>query len=106
MISTRCHNRNNASDTVLSARRYYVLETSTDMPVEKIIHVRRHVLGVSQALFAQLFNVALQTVHAWEQGARKPSGSAIRLLKLAEERPEAMRRLIVARTERNEGHHG
>ena len=52
-----------------------------------IASIRKKRLGVSQALFAGMLNVAPQTVHAWEQGIRKPSPMALRLLAFAKEFP-------------------
>lgn len=40
----------------------------------------RAVLGVSQALFAKILGVSAQSVRAWEQGAKPPSGVARRLI--------------------------
>src|SRR4051812_40865565 len=40
----------------------------------------RHTLNVSQPVFAALLNVPLATARSWEQGKRKPSGAALRLL--------------------------
>lgn len=39
-------------------------------------------LSVSQAVFAQLLAVSVATVRSWEQGVRRPEGSARRLLDL------------------------
>ena len=40
----------------------------------------RQKLNVSQPVFAALLNVPLATARSWEQGKRKPSGAALRLL--------------------------
>src|SRR6266567_9507159 len=47
----------------------------------------RQKLNVSQPVFAALLNVPLATARSWEQGRRKPSGAALRLLRLAREHP-------------------
>jgi len=44
-------------------------------------------LNVSQPVFAALLNVPLTTARSWEQGKRKPSGAALRLLTLARQQP-------------------
>jgi len=44
------------------------------------VRVTRARLGVSQALFAQLLGASVDLVQSWEQGARKPSQMACRLL--------------------------
>ncbi len=68
------------------------------MSPRQIAELRRNGLGVSQSIFARLLNVALQTVHAWEQGTRKPTGSALRLLNLAAQKPITLKRLVTGRT--------
>jgi len=48
---------------------------------EDIQRIRAHV-RVSQAVFAQALGVGKTTVQQWEQGIKKPSGPARRLLDL------------------------
>src|SRR5690349_16686821 len=38
--------------------------------------------GISQAIFARVLNVSPKTVQSWEQGARRPSQAALRLIDL------------------------
>jgi putative transcriptional regulator len=52
-----------------------------------IVRIRKR-LGVSQAIFARVLGVARDTEISWEQGRRSPSGSALRLLEIAERHPE------------------
>ncbi len=47
-------------------------------------------LNVSQPVFAELLYVTKDTAAKWEQGLRKPSGSALRLLEIAEKQPELL----------------
>ena len=47
-------------------------------------------LGVTQAVFAALLNVPKPTAISWESGARKPSGAALKLLRLATRHPELL----------------
>src|SRR5947209_5786250 len=49
----------------------------------RIRSIRRR-LNVSQPVFAELLYVTKATASKWEQGLRKPSGSALRLLEIAE----------------------
>ena len=56
----------------------------------KIIRAR---LKLSQAAFAGLMGVSLRTVQDWEQGRRKPSGPAVALLRIAEQKPEVFAQL-------------
>jgi len=41
--------------------------------------------GISQAVFARVLNVSTKTVQSWEQGERKPSHAALRMLQLFRE---------------------
>ena len=50
-------------------------------------------LKLSQSAFAGLMGVSLRTVQDWEQGRRKPSGPAIALLRIAEQKPEVFMQL-------------
>ena len=45
-------------------------------------------LNLSQAEFAAMMNVSIRTIQDWEQGRRKPSGPAVALLRIAEQKPE------------------
>src|SRR5260370_17640922 len=47
-------------------------------------------LNVSQPVFAELLYVSKATACKWEQGLRKPSGSALRLLEIAEKQPKVL----------------
>jgi len=51
----------------------------------KIKKIRRHA-GVSQAVFAKVLNISLAAIKQWERGERKPSGPALKLLNLVEEK--------------------
>ena len=44
--------------------------------------------GLSQAEFAAALGVSKRTLEQWEQGRRKPSGAAQRLLNIADRHPE------------------
>ena len=50
--------------------------------------VIRTKLKLSQSAFAGLMGVSLRTVQDWEQGRRQPSGPAIALLRIAEQKPD------------------
>jgi len=47
-------------------------------------------LGFTQSQFAALLNVPIVTAVSWENGTRKPSGAALRLLAVAKNHPEAL----------------
>lgn len=46
--------------------------------------------GLSQDKFAKLLGISVATLRNWEQGRRKPEGSAKVLLRVADKHPEAV----------------
>ena len=46
----------------------------------------REQLHLSQAVFAAYLNASLSTIQKWENGEKKPSGAALRLLSVIERR--------------------
>lgn len=46
-------------------------------------------LHLSQLAFSSLMGISVRTLQEWEQGRRKPRGSAISLLRIAHKHPEA-----------------
>jgi putative transcriptional regulator len=59
------------------------------MSRQEIIKLRER-FNCSQAVFARLLNVSVETLQAWEQGAPVPSGAALKLLTVAKHHPEAL----------------
>jgi len=56
----------------------------------------RKKLHVSQAKFAYLIGVSVDTLQNWEQGRRVPEGPALALLKVAEVNPRAVMKALYA----------
>jgi putative transcriptional regulator len=54
----------------------------------------RHRLRMSQAVFAAVINVSPKTVQSWEQGARRPSQAALRMLEVMDEDPSVARLIM------------
>ncbi len=50
---------------------------------------------LSQAEFAATLGVSKRTLEQWEQGRRKPSGTAKQLLRIAERHPEVLVAVVV-----------
>ena len=73
---------------VLTTREIIVAAPPKPMTARQIAHLRRRKLHISQTVFAHLTNSSVKTIHAWEQGRTKPSGCALRLLRLIESDPE------------------
>ena len=56
-----------------------------DLPPSAIKRIRQ-AANVSQAVFAALLNTSLSTVQKWEIGQKKPTGTALKLLHIVQER--------------------
>jgi putative transcriptional regulator len=50
--------------------------------------------GMSQAVFAQVLNVSTKTVQSWEQGQRKPSQAALRLIQVFRQNPSGLLEIV------------
>ena len=53
-------------------------------------------LHASQAAFAHMIGVSVDTLQNWEQGRRRPEGPALALLKVAEASPETLVKVLHA----------
>ena len=58
--------------------------------------------GKSQAVFAQVLNVSTKTVQSWEQGQRKRSQAALRLIKVFRRDPSMVLK-VAGMSARNHG---
>jgi len=47
-------------------------------------------LHASQAVFARMIGISIDTLQNWEQGRRRPDGPALALLKVADNNPRAV----------------
>jgi putative transcriptional regulator len=54
-----------------------------------VANIRKR-LHVSQAEFAYMIGVSIDTLQNWEQGRRRPEGPALALLKIAESDPKTV----------------
>ena len=50
--------------------------------------------GMSQAVFARMLNVSTKTVQSWEQGQRRPSQAALRLIQVFRQNPSGLLEVI------------
>jgi putative transcriptional regulator len=57
----------------------------------------RNSLRMSQAVFAAVINVSPKTVQSWEQGVRRPSHAALRMLEVIREDPGVAGAIIARR---------
>lgn len=63
----------------------FCLSTIHELSAAKIKKIRLNA-GISQAVFAKIINVSVAAIKQWERGERKPSGAALKLLNLVEEK--------------------
>ena len=91
-------------DSVAFSRGELTLET-TELPApppqqapEDIAALRKS-LRMSQAIFAATLNVSKKTVQSWEQGLRKPSDAALRMLQVIDIEPQVVRKVLSVKTE-------
>jgi putative transcriptional regulator len=50
--------------------------------------------GMSQAVFARMLNVSTKTVQSWEQGQRRPSQAALRLIQMFRQNPSGLLEVV------------
>ncbi|MGP0066820.1 MAG: helix-turn-helix domain-containing protein [Isosphaeraceae bacterium] len=82
---------------ILHAKGEITLKTTTlEMPdrppevsAEELTELRL-ANGMSQAIFARMLNVSTKTVQSWEQGHRKPSQAALRLIQVFRQNPSGL----------------
>ena len=49
---------------------------------------------MSQAVFARMLNVSTKTVQSWEQGQRRPSQAALRLIQVFRQNPSGLLEVV------------
>src|SRR3954454_2635476 len=89
--------RKGLEEAIRHARGEITLKTTTlEMPdrppevgAEELTGIRL-ASGMSQAVFARMLNVSTKTVQSWEQGARKPSQAALRLIQVFRQNPDVV----------------
>ena len=68
--------------------------TRTDHLAPHDVAVVRTRLGFSQAQFAQVLGISINTLQNWEQNRRKPTGPARVLLLMASKHPEMLLEVV------------
>ena len=72
---------------ILRGKKKPARSTTLDSPDAKAV---RKKLGLKQHQFAALLGISHRTLQNWEQGHRRPEGTARALLRVAESHPEAV----------------
>ena len=65
-------------------------EPPPELSGDEVSKIRLKKLHMSQGAFAKLLGVSVRVIQSWEQGEKKPSGAARRLLQVAAKNPEAL----------------
>lgn len=82
---------------------FEIPEQPPQLSKTKIKSLREDILGVSQPLFARILGVSPAAVKAWEQGNKKPSGTARRLMQLFQNDPGILQKLAGFHTSKARG---
>jgi len=82
------------SSRVLTTHDVILAPRPKPMTPGQIAALRTKKIKVSQRVFARLTNTAVQTVQAWEQGRTRPSGCALRFLRMLDDKPEIAEELF------------
>jgi putative transcriptional regulator len=84
------------NQSVTQSQKHITLKTSAlSLPrkppafsKQRIRKIRKS-LNISQGVFAELLNVSVKTVQAWERGDSAPKGTTTRLFQVIENNPES-----------------
>ena len=73
-------------DITETIRRFNKLkyEEAQEYTPERIVHLRKDKLRISQSVFASVCNIKLPTLQKWERGYSKPTPPVNRLFQLVE----------------------
>ena len=77
----------------LKTTSFVVPEAPPELSKKQIKAMREDTLHVSQPIFASFLGVTSAAVKAWEQGTKKPSGSARRLMQIIAQDPQLIGRV-------------
>jgi len=82
----------------LSRRQVYKpneIPSPDPMSPKNILRLRQE-FNFSQEVFARFLNVSVNTVQAWEQGTRVPSGAALKLLSIVKRHPHVLLEVVAS----------
>ncbi len=77
----------------LTLRTMQIPDPPPEIAAEEVTSLRAR-SRMSQAVFARVLNVSTKTVQSWEQGERKPSHAALRMLQVFREHPKFVFELV------------
>ncbi len=85
--------RHAKGEITLKTRTLEMPDRPPEVDASELIKLRLE-SGMSQAVFALLLNVSTKTVQSWEQGNRKPSQAALRLIQVYRQNPNGLLELV------------
>jgi putative transcriptional regulator len=77
----------------LKTTSFVLPEAPPELSKRQIKEIREETLHVSQPIFASFLGVTPAAVKAWEQGTKKPSGTARRLMQIITQDPQLIGRV-------------
>lgn len=80
----------------LTLRTTEVPARPPDLHAREVLRLRQQ-LKMSQGVFARMLNVSSKTVQSWEQGERRPSRAALRLLQILAALPQEVCQVLGVR---------
>jgi putative transcriptional regulator len=75
------------SGAILRGKKKASRQKTLQWPEARVV---REKLGLTQPQFAAMIGISIRTLQNWEQGHRRPEGTARALLRVAERHPEAV----------------
>ena len=84
--------RHSKGEIALTTTVIEIPDPPPTLRAEEVVRLRLD-HAMSQAVFARLLNVSTKTVQSWEQGTRKPSRAALRLIQIFGEDPDGVLRV-------------
>lgn len=77
----------------LAARTKELPKPAPEFSSKQIKAIRKSIFEMSQPEFAVVLNISPATLRSWEQGTRRPSDSAHRLLQVLRESPQIVKKI-------------
>lgn len=74
----------------LRTSEWEMVSPPPELTAKDVAKIRSQNLHMSQGAFAKLLGVSVRVIQSWEQGEKKPSGAARRLLQVAARDPRAL----------------
>ena len=85
--------RHAKGEITLKATKIKMPDRPTEVGAEELTRLRLK-SGMSQAVFARVVNVSAKTVQSWEQGHRRPSQAALRLIQVFRKNPAGLLEVV------------